>query len=386
MCNGCVLVEIVPDDFDCGMPLATPTAPEPLASAGHHEHGLLTPIIEAIPMKFLAYGTPTDKHFARPDPAMEKFQPWPKEAGFELVETCYFGFNIPEEKLNCEIYHWVHPHLGVSTGGVFIFQGRKPLQIAADFADYRTFMPMPENIVDCTWPSGVRIDMLEPNQRFRVQFRDDERDTRFDFESIAIMPLAVRPDGHHFTQAMRTRGELVLRGREYRIDSFFTRDRSWGDKRSEKPMAVPPLSWAVGVFDETFAFHAAAFESPERHPDYALHYPFIKAGENHLWGYIWNEGRMSGIARVDNYVERAGDNGLAPDRMQMRVTDSDGRIYDIRGTVQAQMPFHTWDNMTGFLSQTRWECNGKVGYGDHQDCNFNDHSARVFNFKRIAGS
>jgi hypothetical protein len=32
MAGRCVLVEIVPDDFDCGMPLARPAHPESLAS------------------------------------------------------------------------------------------------------------------------------------------------------------------------------------------------------------------------------------------------------------------------------------------------------------------------------------------------------------------
>ena len=329
-------------------------------------------------MEFLAYGSPGTKHFAEPDSGFERFQPWPKEAGFELVETSYFGFNIPQHNINCEIYHWVHPHLGVATGGVFIYQGFKPSQITCDYADYRTYMPMPVSIVNCTWPSGVRIDMIEPMARFRLEYTDKERDTSFDFELTAIMPLAVRPDGKHFTQAMKTKGKLILRDREYAIDGFFTRDRSWGDKRTEKPMNVPQLSWAVGVFDKTFAFHIAAFEHPDRHPDWETRYPFIKVGENHLWGYLWNEGKLSGIARVDNYVERAND-GLSPRKMDMRVTDTDGRSYNIKGTVTAQFPFQTWPNMTGFMSLTRWECDGKIGYGDHQDCNFNDHAARVHN-------
>lgn len=332
-------------------------------------------------MEYFAYSTDQNKNFAPPDPGFERFQPWPAEAGFELVETSYFGFNIPQEKINCEIYHWVHPHLGVSSGGVFIFQGRKPLQIAADYIDYRTYMPMPESIVNCTWPSGVRIDMIEPNQRFRLEYTDAGSDTRFDFESIAVMPLAVRPDGRHFTQAMKTKGKLVLRGKAYGIDGFFTRDRSWGDKRSEKPAPVPPLSWAVGVFDKSFAFHVTAFDAPDRHPDWVTRYPFIKAGANHLWGYVWNEGKLSGIARVDSFVQRAA-NGVTPDAMEMRVEDSDGRSYDIRGTVEAQIPFQLWGNMTDFTSLMRWECDGRIGYGDHQDFNFNDHAARAYNESR----
>jgi hypothetical protein len=32
MCDRCVLVEIVPDDFDCGLPLVVPANPETLTN------------------------------------------------------------------------------------------------------------------------------------------------------------------------------------------------------------------------------------------------------------------------------------------------------------------------------------------------------------------
>ena len=329
-------------------------------------------------MKYFGYNSDGNNHFGEADPGFERFQPWPKEAGFELVETSYFGFNIPEHDINGEIYHWIHPNLGVSTGGVTIWQGMKPIELAADYMDYRSYMPMPESIVNCTWPSGVRIDMIEPNQRFRLEYTDAERDTRFDFESTAVMPLAVRPGNRHFTQAMRTKGKLVLRGKPYDIDGYFTRDRSWGDKRSEKPLPTPPLSWAVGVFDDSFAFHVAGFDNPAHHPDWVTHYPSIKLGENHLWGYVWNDGKLSAIARLDMQTEHAAD-GLFPRSTVMHIEDTDGRHYDVRGTVKAQLPFNTWHNFCAVFSLMRWECNGKVGHGDHQYCNFNDYVARVVN-------
>lgn len=111
------------------------------------------------------------------------------------------------------------------------------------------------------------------------------------------------------------------------------------------------------MFDDTFAFHVAAYESP--------------------WGYIWNEGKLNGIARVDNHVTRAAD-GITPEAMEMRITDSEGRGYAIRGTVQAQMPFQAGANMMTFMSMARWECDGREGYGEHQDCNHNDHAASAW--------
>ena len=328
-------------------------------------------------MEMLAYKTAKTDYFAPPEPAFERFQPWPADATHELVETSYFGFNIPEEGINAEIYHWYHPKLGVSSGGVFIYRGMKPVQTAADYLDYRSFMPMPADIVDCAQSSGVRVDMLEPNKRFRLRYEDAARATHFDFEADAIMPLPVRGNGGHFTQAMRTRGQLTLRGREYRIDGYFTRDRSWGDPRPEKPLPIPAFTWNVGVFDDSFAFHTAAFDTPKYHPEWARTFPAVKAGENHLWGYIWKNSRLLGIKSVDQHVQREAD-GLFPKSVKLRVEDTEGGVHEINGTVESRIPFNPWDNMTCYFCLARWECDGKVGYGDLQDCTWNDYVQTAF--------
>jgi hypothetical protein len=324
-------------------------------------------------MEMLAYKTDKSKYFAPPLAEFERFQKWPADATFELVETSYFGFNIPEHQINAEIYHWYHPVLGVSSGGVIIYRGKKPTLPAADFCDYRSFMPMPKDIIGCVQSSGVRIDMLEPNKRFRIQYEDAPRATRFDFEADAIMPLPVRWNGGHLTQAMRVRGTLTLRGREYAIDSYFLRDRSWGDPRTEKPLPIPALHWGGAVFNDHFAFHVASFDSPKHHPEWANTYPNIKDQQNHLWGWVWANDRLVGITSVDQRMFHAAD-GLFPDRVELRIEDHDGGIYDINGTVVAGIPFNAWDNMTTYWCLGRWECNGYVGYGDLQNCVWNDYA------------
>ena len=78
----------------------------------------------------------------------------------------------------------------------------------------------------------------------------------------------MRPGGFHFTQAMKVTGDLDLYGEKMKIDSFFSRDRSWGQERREDPMPLPALSWMVGVFDKDFAFHALALDDPASKPEW----------------------------------------------------------------------------------------------------------------------
>jgi hypothetical protein len=335
-------------------------------------------------VKFFSYSSDDKQHFAPAAAAFEHYQPWPAELSFEWVETSYFGFNIPAEGITCEIYHWMHPYFRVCSGGVLIFRGFIPVQMAMDYIDWRTYMPMPEDLVNCTMPSGVHIEMLAPGGPFRLHYEDQERETKFNIVTTAIMPLAVRPDTRHFTQAMRTKGELSLRGCRYEVDGFFTRDRSWGAPRSEKPLPLPPMSWMVGVFDEGFAFHVSAFDSPIYHPDWAGVYPDLGEGRNLLWGYIWDSGRMTAIEFADVLVLRTQD-GLAPREFKVNLRDTDGRKYAISGRASAQAPFQIWDNMGAYYTQVRWECNDKVGHGDHQECDFNDYFWRMRKAKQANG-
>jgi len=190
----------------------------------------------------------------------------------------------------------------------------------------------------------------------------------------------VRYNSNHLTQMMRTRGSLVLQGKTYSIDGLHSRDRSWGESRTEQPTDVPPISWMVGTFGEDFAFHVVGFESRERHPEWGDLYPTVRAGQNILWGYVRDGGLTLGVLGADSFVHRAAD-GLTPQRVELVVRAENGRSYEIEGRVTALVPQPGWPNMTYFMGLTQWRCAGRVGYGDIQDCNFSAHMRR---FRRPA--
>lgn len=68
--------------------------------------------------------------------------------------------------------------------------------------------------------------------------------------------------------ALRARGELVLRGKSYEVDSYALRDRSWGQLRTEDQKAAPPMDWMNGVFDDDFCFGCTAFDDEGSDPDW----------------------------------------------------------------------------------------------------------------------
>lgn len=294
---------------------------------------------------------------------------------YSSTETSYFGFNIPEQAINGEIYVWFHPVLRVMSAGVYIWRGLKSSTLACEYVNHHHFLPWPQHdIADYTIDAlNMRIRVLEPLKSIQIELEDKTRNVRLAYRQDAIMPPAGRPDGFHFTQAMKTSGELSLFGERFGINGFFSRDRSWGQERREISPALPPLTWMVGVFDERFAFHALAHDDPALAPEWVNAFPNVKPGKNLLWGYIYKDGETVPVQAARKLTQREA-NGLAPRLVELDLEDARGRCFALRGYIQARMPWQTWQNMNTFFCQTRWECAGRVGWGDTQDVQFNQFS------------
>lgn len=325
-------------------------------------------------MKFLNYGNVSDvaEGFGTATAADEYLKPLAPDAHFEAVETQYFGFNIPEHEINGEVYIWHHPALKVTSGGFTCWKGHKSRHISADYQDYRWFMPMPERTDSFTLPNGISVRFIEPLKEVEINFVDAGRDTSLTLTMTAVMPPAVRKNGGHFTQAMRTKGALRLLGTDYAIDGFYTRDHSWGEFRTEAPLAIPPLTWIAATFDENFAFHLTAFDSAELHPEWDGLYEGPAEGENLRWGYVWKDGTLRNITRCRKRTERM-DDGVLVRSIDMLLEDSEGETYEVTGTSVGTYPWMSWSNMHCGYALTRWECAGRVGWGDVQDCIWNEH-------------
>lgn len=288
-------------------------------------------------------------------------------------ETSYYGFNIPEHQLNCEIYLWYHPALRVMSASVLIWSGFKSASLAAQYINHHHFLPYPQGdgedlLIEAL---NLRVRVLERFKSVQIDFEDRAQGVRFSYRQDAIMPPGVRPGGYHFTQAVKTLGELELRGQRYQIDGFFSRDRSWMQERREDPIVMPPLTWMVGVFHPGFAFHCLAMDDPALQPSWASAFPAIQPGQGLFWGYVWQDGELSPVRMARKLTTRDVD-GVAPTGFELEMSDARGRHFQLRGQVQARLPWQTWQNMNTFFCQTRWECNGLVGYGDSQDVQFQE--------------
>jgi len=297
---------------------------------------------------------------------------------FAATETSYFGFSVPDACLNGEVYVWFHPRLQVMSASVYIWTGNRSSTLACEYVNHYHYLPFPSGDIDhySIDPIGLEIRVVEPLKTIDLRFEDIERAVSFDLTLDAIMPPAGRPGGFHFTQAMKARGQLNLFGKTYEIDGFSSRDRSWGQDRHETARIGPPLDWMVGVFGKDLAFHVLSYEDPKRTPQWVSRYGADDNAKPFVWGYLHKEGRTLPVTSCSSIVAREAD-GLTPSKVQMLIEDSEGSSYEIKGNVNARMPWQTWQNMNVHFCQMRWECDGRVGWGDLQDIQNNDF---VYNF------
>ena len=291
-----------------------------------------------------------------------------------LSETQYFGFSIPEQRIHALTYLWHRPNLHLVTGGVWAWHGIKQSAVHSELFDIRTFMKdtsLANDLHDYRLENGYGVKILEPLKRFHMTYDDASRNSSIDLIYEAVSPAVMYADGNHFEQAMEVKGEVVLRGKRYKVDCFNVRDRSWGKPRPEDNMTLPPSSWVTGVFHKEFSFNCAIFDQASNNPE--LSGPFAMPEERTLnAGWLYRDGQVGRIVQAQKRVARAPGT-LLPISVELEVTDEFDRTVKMHGNLIASCPWQTWANVNMTVSLMRWECEGLVAYGDCQEPMWNDY-------------
>jgi hypothetical protein len=296
------------------------------------------------------------------------------EPGDSLTETQYLGFNIPEENIHGLCYIWHHPNLKMVTGGAWAWRGVKRHNLACELFDFVTYQSdacLANDLWDYQLDNSYHVNTIEPLKKHRIRYEDPLRENAFDIHLEAIAPAMVLSTGMHLEQAMKTSGWLKLRGKEYPLNGYTVRDRSWGQLRKEGHQPFPPMAWMTCVFNESFMFGCTAFDSPETDPDWkgVLEVP---GGQTVKGGWIYKDGEMTPIISAVKKTTRNSVT-LFAETVEMTVVDEKQRSFHIKGTMTAAANWKTWHNFDSVICLTRWECDGLVSYGDFQECFWTDY-------------
>jgi hypothetical protein len=317
-----------------------------------------------------AFWESKNTRFSEPDPRDEFLHPEARESqpGPELTETQYLGFSVPEHDIQGLSYLWHHPNLGVVTGGAWVWKGVKNNSLSCEIFDMVSYVDdsvLADDLHHFRLPNSYEVEVVKPLQLLRARYTDEARGNSFDIEFEALAEPMVLETGFHLEQPMRTRGTLTLGGERYEVDGYGVRDRSWGQLRREVHSDLPPMAWMTAIFGPDLIFGTTAFDSPDRDPDWkgVLEPP---GGDPLRGGWICRDGVYSPVVSVVKRTHR-NEVTLFPESVELTITDATGYTLEARGTVVAAADWRIWHNVEAIVCLARWECDGRVGYGDVQD-------------------
>jgi hypothetical protein len=319
------------------------------------------------------------------------------------VHTHYFGFQVPEAAIGGFLYIRYQPFFPLSQGSVVIFEGRDNLTyLDAAFLDWQMAMPYPQVTGQViTTANGFRIDFLELGRSARTTYTSSDGTTSFDLVHTAVTPLVARSavipgenvhesDGPGGTeQFMHCVGEVTLRGRNYSVDCYMPRDRSWRQSRTEQRGGRhdPPIAWTPIFFPATrLAFNQVGFESPETEPVWAGALAIPPGAPEYHFAWIWADGELREVTDVRRSVDELHPQLPAPLRQTIEARDDSGARYRFTGEAVALAAIPSWPNAGTYDSVVRWtDADGNLGYGPCQGIWY-DGFARLMKMKRLTGA
>ncbi len=307
--------------------------------------------------------------FGQLSPADDLLHPDIDTDDFTQTETYWFNFYVPERKLSGAIYCWMHKKLNTCTSGVWIWRGVKSHHLLSEHFNVQAHLPYPVQVgATVTVPHiGLSYEVVEPLRTIDIHYRDPSSGTVVELRAQGVAPPAVRGNGHHFEQAMRMTGHIVLQGETIAVDSLTVRDRSWGQGRSEDPADHPPLNWAVGAFDQgRVAFNILACDDPAKHPEWEGVYS-VKPQSVLRDGWLAVDGELRRLSNVSQLVTREDTAMLYPCGYACEFDDETGEHHRLTGRLVARSPWGVWPNLHSTFCLMEWTLDGLVGHGDLQD-------------------
>ena len=327
------------------------------------------------------------------DPRHEWPHDYPDGVHYSLTETHYFGVQLLEPRLDCEIYAWYHPALRMVSAGIFCFSGFPLTHMACDYFDYQVYLPWPEvSDRSISFVNGLELIIEEPLQRILVRYSNEARNTSLDLAYTAVMPAVPRKRAMHneavqrvgydvggLEQTMRVEGEIRLGGQVIPVDTHFVRDRSYGQLRSEAAGSGPPFGWQSGSFGADFSFGILGIEDPKRNPCWADAFQ-VPPDRTLFSGWVCRDGGVYEVKRHSRLMRR-GSNGLWPTGGNFEFEDSTGRRFEVESEVRAIQPWGPWPNMSLVWGLTEFRMQGRTGVGSTQEILLPDFSRRFLRSK-----
>ena len=204
----------------------------------------------------------------KPEDCEYHFKP---DSHYQWSETYFFPINVQDTTINGGLYVLARPMVGVSMSSISVFDKLSILWEEQPYIDNQQHLPCPKSLLDFSLPNGLSLKVVDPLKHYHVKYQGIDETScdlqyfalhePFDLNDPEMDPIAAKRNGAtswdnafagHYEHTYRIKGEFVLRGKRYEVDSVDTGDRSWGP-RAERDNAS--FIWWHASFGEDLTVH-----------------------------------------------------------------------------------------------------------------------------------
>jgi hypothetical protein len=295
-------------------------------------------------------------------------------------ESGIFIFNVPERKLEGICYFWHRPNMNLSGSEISIWDPSGEFKHDIRFYEYEPYSQLPggTDTFDFRLDSGMWCSLSEPLTSYRFGYKGDgcEIDLACDAVTPPYEPLnpgdqaaatsevegfadvKAAPTAGRYQQGGHFYGTINLDGDTINVDCMGFRDHTWGPR---EPVGRWKRFGIGNCYTESGGFDVWCVS--ELPPDTD---PIVGTTERAVMGAYIKDGQVGHIVSGEHRAVERGPDGRAL-RVELQATDTLGRELQAVGTCENWYWWHGYRTMLDIFSLTRWEFDGQVAYGDHED-------------------
>lgn len=281
-------------------------------------------------------------------------------------ESAYFGFLIPERKIDAYFYMWHRPNMKLTAAGVALWDPYGEEKHNCLHYDWYDFNELRDgsDMFDFQIGNGMTCELLEPLKQYKLHYASKLCDIDLIWEGV-IPPQQLYFDkkkgfeqfgGFHYEQLGHVTGTVRVEGETLDVDCHHFRDRSWGirPRHRDHPGGGVDMGWAS---DRT-AFCTTLVRTEPFADVMAL--KVDRAG----YGYFIKDGELGVIASAERRVLERRPDGR-PLHIVLDLKDERGREMHAEGRTENNMKYdELWFVHWGLVN---WTIDNEQGWGETQD-------------------
>lgn len=282
-------------------------------------------------------------------------------------ESSWFGFMVPERKIDGYFYVWHRPNMNLIAAGIAIWDdiGTEPHNCL--YSDWFNFTPTPagSDMFHYQLRNGMSCELIEPLWEYRL--RHDTPTCQVDLnwrgtEDPLNLHWGHEKEGYetfggfHYEQFGHITGTIQVEGETIAVDCHHIRDRSWG------PRPFIPYMGRGGV-DSGWSSPNTSFCATLG--DLKSTLPVSEQLDEPLnYGQFKLDGEVGRVVGGQRRVTQRNPDG-SPKHIEIEMIDERGRTFHADGEVLNCLKWN--DLWYCHWCLVDWTLNGEKGWGETQD-------------------